>query len=248
MRWNEVESDELINKLMDIFERKLAFTMQQGKAAQSLAERVEQNKTDLEYAKLSGLLKTDSDKLAFEERKMNAGFKYGFDLETLKNNGLLDVERLKSATDLQKAKMVKDAAMYGHDVDLNKGIFSASHTVRKDAEGNTTSAYDPRANAAILATQASSPDPAAIRTHGDNIKAKLASSNPTEATNYFNALDPVIQQGVKRTLGMGNAQPAAAPAPGAGIFDVQLRNPINPITPEEDARRKLNNLGLTPTF
>ena len=88
--------DDLLGKLMPLFEQKMAFSMEMGKRAMSLEETKEMNKTDLEYKKLEAQITNDKDKLKWEKEKLTTAVKADTDLQVLKNSGLLDLERLKT--------------------------------------------------------------------------------------------------------------------------------------------------------
>jgi hypothetical protein len=94
--------DDLLGKLMPLFEQKMAFNMEMSKRAMSLEETKEANKTDLEYRKLESQITNDKDKLKWEKEKLTTAVKADSDLQVLKNSGMLDIERLKQIGDKDK--------------------------------------------------------------------------------------------------------------------------------------------------
>jgi hypothetical protein len=139
--------------LMDLFKEKLAWSMAQADRKLSLEEDKARRETDLKYAQLEAQLKTDKDKLDFEKMKVMTGYEHGLNMETLKNSGLLDVERLKSASEKEKAEITAAASRYGHDRTAEAHILgaklTASHRVGTDKEGNKASVFDPESYKAI---------------------------------------------------------------------------------------------------
>ena len=67
--------DDLLGKLMPLFEQKMAFSMEMGKRAMSLEEKKEASKTDLEYRKLEAQITNDKDKLKWEKEKLTTAVK-----------------------------------------------------------------------------------------------------------------------------------------------------------------------------
>jgi hypothetical protein len=107
--------DDIISKLMPLFEKKMAFSQELASRAMSLEERKESNRTDIEYRKLENQLSTDKDKLKWEQEKTIAGFKNGLDLAALHNKGLVDVAVLNRSSALDVAKVNAEAHKYGYD-------------------------------------------------------------------------------------------------------------------------------------
>ena len=102
--------DEILGKLMPLFEQKMAFNMEMSKRAMSLEEKKEASKTDLEYRKLEAQITSDKDKLKWEKEKLTTAVKADYDLQTLKNSGMLDSERLKQIGEKEKQKIMEDGA------------------------------------------------------------------------------------------------------------------------------------------
>jgi hypothetical protein len=249
-RWQELKDEAFMDKIMDLFQKKLAWSTEQEKRQLSLAEKAEQNKTDFEYSKLNAAIKSDKDKLDFEEKKMNAGFKNGFDLEAMKQKGLVDLEIMKSGTDLQKAKWVKEAADYGHDTTLAGAMFGASKRTVKDANsGEEVTAYDPTAYQKMTVSLASTGLPGQEKRDYEDAR-RLNAQSPQAALDWRNGLDPQRKAALDKKMGITQPAPQpvqvipqdqlttipTAPAPAAVV---QTAPPAGvPLTPEEEARKK----------
>lgn len=124
--------DDLLGTLLPLFEKKMAFNMEMSERALTLEEQKEKNKTDLEYKKLEDQLKTDKDKLAWEKEKAIAGFKNGIDLQTLHNQGLVDVARINNDTEMEKAKLDSEAKKYGFDLGYLQSMDTQKVEMDKD--------------------------------------------------------------------------------------------------------------------
>lgn len=217
-RWEDLESDKLMSTLMGLFEKKLAWSMQNQDRVQSLAEKAEQNKTDLEYARLNQLIKSDTDKQAFEERKMVTGYKNGLDLETMKQKGLMDVAVLNNASDMTKAKWIKEASIYGHDAAATGEALKASHSVVKEADGTTTSKFDPRAYDAIQAKLKAGGGSASQIQNSINVtRDYLTAKDPKSAAAYMGSLPQNTQDAVRGVLGVTTPAPSTVISPSPVI-------------------------------
>ena len=83
--------DDLLGRLIPLLEQKMAFSMQLANREMTLREKTEERKVDLEYRKLEAQITGDKDKLTWEKEKLTTTIKGGYDLEQVKNSGMLDV-------------------------------------------------------------------------------------------------------------------------------------------------------------
>ena len=129
--------DDILGKLMPLFEQKMAFNMEMSKRAMSLEEKKEADKTDLEYRKLEAQITGDKDKLKWEKEKLTTAIKGDYDLQTLKNSGMLDQKRLEGLDAKEKQKIMEEGAntraKLSADTETNK--------TKRNAETETTKAY-----------------------------------------------------------------------------------------------------------
>ena len=129
--------DDILGKLMPLFEQKMAFNMEMSKRAMSLEEKKEANKTDFEYRKLEAQITGDKDKLKWEKEKLTTAIKGDYDLQTLKNSGMLDQKRLEGLDAKEKQKIMEEGAnaraKLSADTETNK--------TKLNAETETTKAY-----------------------------------------------------------------------------------------------------------
>jgi hypothetical protein len=129
--------DDILGKLMPLFEQKMAFNMEMSKRAMSLEEKKEASKTDLEYRKLEAQITGDKDKLKWEKEKLTTAIKGDYDLQTLKNSGMLDQKRLEGLDAKDKQKIMEEGAnaraKLSADTETNK--------TKLNAETETTKAY-----------------------------------------------------------------------------------------------------------
>jgi len=84
--------------------------MEMSNRAMSLEEKKEANKTDLEYRKLEAQITNDKDKLKWEKEKLTTAIKGDYDLQTLKNSGMLDQKRLEGLDAKDKQKIMEEGA------------------------------------------------------------------------------------------------------------------------------------------
>ena len=100
--------DDLLGRLIPLFEQKMAFSMELANREMSLREKTEERKVDLEYRKLEAQITGDKDKLTWEKEKLTTAIKGDYDLQTLRNNGTLDVKRLEGLNERDKQKIVEE--------------------------------------------------------------------------------------------------------------------------------------------
>jgi hypothetical protein len=236
--------DDILGKLMPLFEQKMAFSMEMSKRAMSLEERKAERQTDLEYRKLEAQITNDKDKLKWEKEKLTTAIKGDFDLQTLKNSGMLDTERLKGINEKEKQKIMEEGAnsraKLNADTETNKAYLTTlgtilGHAVEKtgiDAQGNaysTKPTADVGTAARSLMEQTGLAKPA-VTPKGRNVagEAEVAAGILREhekagtadaARNYLNALDPTVRAETLKLLNPGGVTPATvvaptAPAPG----------------------------------
>lgn len=127
--------DDLLGKLMPLFEKKMDYMMEMGKRAMSLEEKKEASKTDLEYRKLEAQVTSDKDKLKWEKEKLTTAVKGEYDLQGLKNSGLLDTERLKGLNEREKQEIMETGAnsraKLSAETDIGKAKIGAKAEVDK---------------------------------------------------------------------------------------------------------------------
>jgi hypothetical protein len=233
--------DDLLGKLIPLFEQKLAFSMEMSKRAMSLEEKKEASRTDLEYRKLEALITNDKDKLKWEKEKLTTAIKGEYDLQVLKNSNLLDGKRLenlgaKEKQDLEnigKEKVAKIAAgseeKKSYLTALGTILGHAREVSQTSVEG-TTRTEKPTAEVGTVArslmeqTGLAKPAAPGATSQGRNVagEAEFAADvlrqhekagTPDAARNYLNALPRDTQQATMALLRSGN--PPATPAVGA---------------------------------
>jgi hypothetical protein len=246
--------DDLLGTLMGLFEKKLAFQQAMGEREMSLKEKAEANKTDVEYKKLENQLTTDKDKLKWEKEKLTTAIKGDYDLQTLKNNGMLDTERLKGLNEKEKQKIVEEGLNRRADqtnrTEQQKGYLTTLGTVlghaqevsQTDVDGKTMTKH-PTAEvgtaARSLMEQSGLTVPAATPpTRNVAGEAEVAAEVLREhekagttdaARNYLNTLPPDTRQAALALLNPGGAATAPAPSPtGAPVPGVTPAAPAQP--------------------
>jgi hypothetical protein len=179
-RW---KFEDIMDKMMPLFEQKVAWSIEREGRELSLKERTEERKLDLEYRKLEAQITTDKDKLAWEKEKLTTAVKADYDLQTLKNTGLLDTERLKGLNekDLQGIKNagLKDTEMYKANMEALPKLFVASKGQKiKNADGTETITPDnPEAAARASAlSQRLNLEPAAATPQARNVAGEAAAA------------------------------------------------------------------------
>jgi len=229
-----LDINEIIGTLKDLFQQKLTFMREMKERELSLAEKTEFNKNELEYAKLDSQIKTDKDRLSWEKDKAMLGFKNGMDLQTLHNQGLLDVEKLRGANEKDRAQITAEATKYGHDVTALASVLGHTKTVEKlDPEtGKVVGRENPSPGAAGISQRLASnvglgPKPVS-RVDLDNATiriAELQKSNPAAAVAELQRMrtsNPDLYDAIKLTP----SAPVSTPAPA----------PVAPVTPEIASR------------
>ena len=130
--------DDILGKLMPLFEQKMAFNMEMSKRAMSLEEKKEANKADLEYRRLESQITNEKDKLKWEKEKLTTAVKADSDLQVLKNSGMLDMERLKQIGEKDKQKIMEEGAnsraKLNADTETNKAYLTTLGTILGHAQ------------------------------------------------------------------------------------------------------------------
>lgn len=247
--------DDLLGKLMPLFEKKMEFSMEMSKRAMSLEERKEANKTDLEYKKLEAQITNDKDKLKWEKEKLTTTIKGGYDLEVLKNSGMMDQERLKNLgakerVEIDAASKERIAKMGSDSAEANKYLNTLGvvlgHAVEKtgvDAQGNPYS-QKPTKEVGIVARslmeKSGIASPVAPAAQARNVagEAEVAAGvlreNEKAGTadagrNYLNALPADTRQAALALLNPGGVAPATGVAPITPT--PEAREPIPAVQP-----------------
>jgi hypothetical protein len=232
--------DDILGKLMPLFEQKMAFSMEMSKRAMSLEEKKEASKTDLEYRKLEAQITNDKDKLTWEKEKLTTAIRGDYDLQTLKNNGSLDVKRLEGLNERDKQKIVEEGLNRRADqtnrTEQEKGYLTTlgtilGHAVEKtgtDAEGkpySTKPTADVGTAAGALMQRTglvpTAPKPASTFKGNPRDTAKVISDyykagDVAGAKAYVSGLDPAHRAEALGFLTIEDQTKAArAPAPAA---------------------------------
>lgn len=237
--------DDLLGKLIPLFEQKLAFSIEMSKRAMSLEEKKEASKTDLEYRKLEAQITNEKDKLKWEKEKLSTAIKGDYDLQVLKNSNLLDAKRLENLgakekqelENIGKEKVAKIAAgseeKKSYLTALGTILGHAREVSQTSVEG-TTRTEKPTAEVGAVArslmeqTGLAKPAAPGAMSQGRNVagEAEVAADvlrqhekagTPDAARNYLNALPKDTQQATLALLrsGISPAAPAVGAAPVA---------------------------------
>ena len=230
--------DDILGKLLPLFEQKMAFTMEMSKRAMSLEEKKEASKTDLEYRKLEAQITNDKDKLKWEKEKLTSAVKADSDLQVLKNSGMLDLERLKQIGEKDKQKIMEEGAnsraKLNADTETNKAYLTTLGTILGHAQevsqtgldGQTktskpTAAVGDAARSLMEKTGIARP-PAApegrrnmageAEVAADVLRQHEKAGTTDAARNYLNSLPPDTRQAALALLNPGSAvSPTARP-------------------------------------
>lgn len=223
---------DILGRLMPLFEERLRLGMEAQNRALTAAEKAEERKADLESRKLAAQIKSDEDKLAWEKEKAQLGFKHGMDLQTLANQGHIDLERLKQSGAKDVAQIQAAAGKYGHDIDAIPKLLSAgAGQVVKDASGAETTTPKSREATAIGSRLAGSyglmePAQPAAQPAPDAQKASavaaalsdynaLKKTDPARAEAYLNSIKataPELHVALAPAIGQAPAPAVATPA------------------------------------
>lgn len=205
--------------------------MEAQNRALTAAEKAEERKADLESRKLAAQIKSDEDKLAWEKEKAQLGFKHGMDLQTLANQGHIDLERLKQSGAKDVAQIQAAAAKYGHDIDaIPKLLAAGAGQVVKNADGSETTTPKSKEATAIGSRLAGTlgltepAKPTAPQSQDAQKSAEIAEAlsdyntlkktDPAKAEAYLNSIKataPELHAALAPAVGQAPA-PAATPA------------------------------------
>jgi len=222
---------DILGRLMPLFEERLRLGMEAQNRALTAAEKAEERKADLESRKLAAQIKSDEDKLAWEKEKAQLGFKHGMDLQTLANQGHIDLERLKQSGAKDVAQIQAAAAKYGHDIDaIPKLLAAGAGQVVKNADGSETTTPKSKEATAIGSRLAGNlgltepAKPAASQSQDAQKQAEIAEAlsdyntlkktDPARAEAYLNSIKataPELHAALAPAIGQAPA-PAATPA------------------------------------
>jgi hypothetical protein len=235
--------DDLLGKLIPLFEQKLAFQMEMANRGMSLEEKKEASKTDLEYRKLEALITNDKDKLKWEKEKLTTAIKGEYDLQVVKNSNLLDAKRLENLGAKEKQELEntgkEKVAKIAAGVEEKKAYLTTLGTIlgharevsQTSVEG-TTRTEKPTAEVGTVArslmeqTGLAKPAAPGATSQGRNAagEAEFAADvlrqhekagTPDAARNYLNALPKDTQQATLALLRSGTspAMPVVGAAP-----------------------------------
>jgi hypothetical protein len=240
-RWN---FEDIMDKMMPIFEQKVAFSQEAQSRELSLKEKTEERRLDLEYKKLDAQITTDKDKLAFEKEKLTVAVKADYDLQSLKNSGLLDTERLKGLNEKELQGIrnagLKDTEMYKANMETLPKLFASGKGQKiKNADGSETiMPENPEAQAAAKGlSQRMNLTPTADEPPVRNVAGEAAfaadvlrqhekNGTNAEARNYLNSLPKDTQAA---TLALLNPGAAGAPAPRVAAANVASGTAVTPV-------------------
>jgi len=255
--------DDILGKLMPLFEQKVAFTMAMSERTMSLEEKKEASKTDLEYRKLEAQITTDKDKLKWEKEKLSTAIKGDYDLQTLKNSGIIDSERLKGLTELEKQKLMEEGAnsrnKYTADSTAKTAYLTTlgtvlGHALEKtgtDAEGKSYSqkpTSEVGTAARSLMEQTGLVRPAETRNVAGEaavaagvLREHQKNGTTDAARDYLNALPDDTRQATLALLNPGStATPPVAPVRPTTIQPTALPSAVQPAAqPVTDASRPI---------
>ena len=225
--------------MMPLFEQKVAWSMAREGRELSLKERTEERKLDLEYRKLEAQITTDKDKLKWEKEKLTTAVKADYDIQALKNTGLLDTERLKGLNEkeLQGIKNAghKDTEMYKANMEALPKLLVASkgQKIKNMAGDETITPDNPEAAAMASAlSQRLNLEPAAATPQARNVASEAAAAigilnqheinkTPDQARTLLASLPADTRQEVLKQW-----QPGAPVAPVTGGAA-----PVAPVAP-----------------
>jgi hypothetical protein len=222
----------------------------------SLREKTEERKVDLEYRKLEAQITGDKDKLTWEKEKLTTAIKGDYDLQTLRNNGTLDVKRLEGLNERDKQKIVEEGLNRRADqtdrTEKQKSYLTTLGTIlghaqevsQTDAEGKTltkkpTSEVGNAARSLMeqtgLARPAATPQARNVASEAEFAVGVLRehekAGTPDSARNYLNALPADTRQAALALLNPGNAATPAAGLSPAGTPAPEARTPIPVVQP-----------------
>ncbi len=256
--------DDLLGKLLPLFEKKMAWSIEKEQRSMSLAERTEQEKTDLEYRKLEAQITSDKDKLKWEKDKLVTTIKGGYDLEVLKNSGMMDQERLKNlgakerveidaASKERIAKGGEDAKIFEAKLRTIPEFSNAGTGQRMRNAGGSETITDGSTQSKEMGMNLGRQTgiaPAAETAEGslageqvamqkltrEQMQKDISSGNIQGVKNRFNSLDAASQQRLSPWLKSAmNNNVVATPAPG-----------VAPASPVQPAMTAPNPGAVTP--
>jgi len=209
--------------LVGLFQQKMEFMKETKNRELNLEERKQLDQNNLETAKLEAQITSDKDKLAWDKDKAILGFKNGLDLQTLQNQGLIDVEKLRGANQKDVAEITAAATKYGHDVTALGAILGHTKTVDKYGEnGQLIATERPAAGAGGIAQRMANnvglgPQPVS-QVDLDNASInimELQRKNPQSAVAELQRMrttNPDLYDAIKQT-----PPPSSTPAPGSMV-------------------------------
>jgi hypothetical protein len=233
--------DDILGKLLPLFEQKMAWNMEKEKRNLSLSERTDERKLDLEYRKLENQLTNDKDKLAWEKEKLTTTIKGNMDMKTLESSGMLDLERLKQLGDKDKQKILAESEKYKVDMTTLGTILGHAQNISQTGADGITKTSNPTkevttaANAlmerANLVPATAAPQARNVAGEAENALVILANheknKTPDQAKTFYRGLPADVRAII-------DAQPKGAAAPGVtpGVPASADRAPIVPIQPD----------------
>ena len=234
--------DDMLGRLLPLFEKKMQFLQEMGQRELSLRERQEQNKTDLEYRKLDDVVKESKYAKDWEREKVGILHAQNLSLEAAKSNNLItqagvtayydDLKTTKANTASEKAAKEKSLS------DMSLKAAEAGFTVHKkyNSEGVITDTIEgtPQTKAfaegqvADLNKQrvASQLSPA-LRTAAANARKSYPplGASDAEQQKYLSSIPAPVRAAMLTSDGV--AGPQEAPKPLV-LYEDRNRAPIAP--------------------
>ncbi len=246
-----MNTSDILDQLMPLFQKKLELSIEKERMIQNGAfitpeQKNDVRKTDLEYKKLEAQITNDKDKLKWEKEKLTTAIKGDYDIQFLKNTGMLDTERLKGLNEKEKQTIMEEGlnsrAKLSSDTETNKAYLTTLGTILGHAQvatspdGTTrkpTEEVGTAARSLMVQTGLAKPAPARTVAGEAEVAAGILREHEKAGTagaarNYVNSLSPDVRAETLKLLNPGNATPA--PAPGAGAL---------PVAPTTDTRPPL---------
>lgn len=243
-----MDIDNLLERLVPLFEKKVAWQMEKENRDLTFREKLEERKVDLDYRKLESQIKNDNDKIALEREKTYVMAQNNIDVEIARQTGAYNVQLAanqgwiakentsgKWAYDTERLK--QSAETKTHTVSAN-GDVSDSTTVNKRAQDE----YD-AAHPGIVSASPASGEDALFKVMG-SLMAKntpesieqarqIRSGLPADVKSRFdtylnnrvsNSVSPITAPPVQPTAAPSQTAPAVVSPAAAPISEPDLNN------------------------
>lgn len=131
-----IDLRDIIRQITPLFEEKLKFMKEMQERKLTSEENIEASKINLKYGELEAKIKNDKDTLAWEKDKAILGFKNGLDIQTLHNQGLVNVANIQRMSAKDQSLITAEAAKYGHDMTAFNQALQYAGTTQKEVKTN----------------------------------------------------------------------------------------------------------------